>query len=252
MKKLIFYFLSLVLMFSMVMAVPMPHPIYGKITHDGYPVSNVAVIVTNTVDNARGESTTTENGLYLVDLGNIDERYRDGDLIKVTLKHCQETPECSKTVVVSGGSNKLSWDIGVEKIQLPPEVMYQCADGNLVDNLVYCLTPEPTPTPTPEPVVITETITEVVCEDGSKVSDVSECPVKSNTPYNVALGLLGGLLTLAIGVLAKFRWGKGFVGLAKYYQKLGDEAQSKGDTELAAKYYLRSAKMLSSALKRDK
>jgi len=61
---------------------------------------------------------------------------------------------------------------------------------------------------------------------------------------------LSGLLAVAVGVLAKFSWGRGFVGLVKYYKEKGDEAWKEGDKELAAKHYRRSAKMVGTALEK--
>lgn len=90
-----------------------------------------------------------------------------------------------------------------------------------------------------------------VCDTGQVVSDEDDCP---KIPFALKLGLelLAGLIVLASGVLAKFKWGKGFVGLANYYKRLGDKAVSVGDYETAKKNYMRAARMLSTAMSKER
>ncbi len=240
MKKIIFPFSAIMLILvSMVLAVPMPHLIYGRITTDGYDIKNLEVNVRNTKTDIEGSTFTDLNGRYQIDLGNIDEYYRDGDKIEVTLLYCQDLERCSKSTIISGGGNELSWDIS----DVPDEAIIvtkieNCWDGTqIINNEGTC----------PE---------RIVCSDGSEVHSEAECPPKPEEPKDrileIVLGILSALLAIAFSVLAKFKWGKGFVGLANYYKRLGDEARKRKDYAAAKKYYERAAKMVSTAVTKAK
>jgi hypothetical protein len=151
------------------------------VTDNGYPVMNVKLDVKNTATGVSTPAWTDDDGRFMVDLGNVDTRYRDGDVIKVSLNYCQLLSKCVKSVSVSGGGNEASFDISVESLPTRPEgsvvVKVICWDGTAVEDKMYCpaydtcpngvlvkkgtacpqpvVTPTPTPTPTPEPEPVT-------------------------------------------------------------------------------------------------
>jgi len=237
-KTILIGFLALLLLISSVTAMTLPHPIYGHIEAEGFPVMNAQVQIENLDTGAKGISVTDEKGFYQVDLGNIDERYRDGDNVKVSILYCKAIDTCNKEIQISGGGNQVSWDIEKEHITLPlPDdvviVKYVCADGTPVDDANNCKPPEQI----------------YVCSDGSKVSSEDECPTN---PFKIALGIAIALIGIACAVLAKFKWGKGFVGLANYYVKQAKLAEEREDYAQAEKYVKIAAKMVGTAIRKAK
>src|SRR3990167_3927648 len=170
-KKLLALFLFIVLSLSVV-SFNMPHPVYGHITNDGFPVRNVEVKVHNLVTGNSGTSFTDGEGFFQVDLGNIDDRYRTGDTVKVSLVFCESNAECSKTVVLSGGGTEVAFDIAKETNEPLPEsseeVKYICWDGSEARNQADC-PPHREFGSEPEKGVVTET--QYQCADGSFVDD---------------------------------------------------------------------------------
>jgi len=222
MKKII-PILFLFLLVSSVMAINMPHPIYGHILSDGYAVRGAEIEVENLDTKASIIQVTNDKGFYIADLGNFDQRYTDGDAIRVSIVYCSNQEYCVKSTKVMGGGNEVSWDISDVITQLPPEVditKYQCNDGTFVKDTSLC----------PKPVIEPE-------DEGSNA-------------INIALSILSGILAIACVILGKFKWGKGFVGLANYYKRLGDEAKEREDYAVAEKHYARAAKMVSTAVKK--
>ena len=239
-KTIISILMSALLLIGVVAAFNMPHPIYGTIEKDGFALSNVLLEIENKATGVKAEALTNDKGFYQVDLGNIDDRYRDGDTISVKIKYCSTIPVCIKETKVSGGGNEVSWDvIDTPTITPPATIKYVCSDGRQVDSASECTVVPP--------------VVEIVCYDGTKVTDEADCPVvtEDNT-IEIALGILSALLAIALGILAKFKWGKGFVALANYYKKLGDEAKARKDYATAKKYYERAAKMVSTAVTKAK
>ncbi len=84
---------------------------------------------------------------------------------------------------------------------------------------------------TPPPVIIEK----IICEDGTEVSEASECPIVEPEDNLKTI-----LITLIATIIGLFAWGKGFAGLIKYYLRLADETK---DKELAKKYRARAEKM---------
>ncbi len=242
MKKLILFGLLMsLLMVASVLATRLPHPIYGMITAEENPVMNAQIKITNTATGKSEITTTNSNGFYQVDLGNfpvgVYPSFWEGNVIKVTLLYCQGIDSCNKQVQVSGGGNELSWDIEREHITepLPDDVIivkYVCMDGTPVNDVKDC------------------SVT-YVCSDDSIVENREECPEETN-PYRIALTIVIALIGIACVVLGKFKWGKGFVGLANYYLRLAKEAEERKDYGLAAKYAARAGKMVSTAIRKAK
>jgi len=175
----------LVLMASIVAAgITMPHPIYGTITTESNAIEGLEVRVTNLDTSANAIVTTNEDGFYQADLGNIDDRYHDGDVIEVAIKYCETLDRCKQTVVVSGGGNKLSFDIASgDIIDLPGgttvviDTNYVCADGSIVSDKSSCVIPP----------------TQIECADGTIVTDSSDCPEKTNSWIAWVIGVLAVL-----------------------------------------------------------
>lgn len=224
--------LMLLVTISSALAFSMPHPVLGVITADGYPVSNLEVEVKNLVTGTEQITTTNSNGQYQVELGNTNPPYYEGNTLKVTISYCGDFYYCSKTDVLMGGFNRLSFDVAAEHIPDSAKIIQvQCLDGSSAESISDC------------PV-------SVVCWDDSLAATEEDCPEKDST--TLALSILGGILSIALLIIGKFKWGKGFVGLANYYKRLGDEAKARGDNAVAEKNYLRAAKMVSTAISRAK
>lgn len=217
-----------------------PHPVNGVLTADGDPVKSATIIIENTVTNNRATAVTTDRGFYQVDLGNFDPDYRNGDTLKVSLAMCEDVPVCSKTVVVSGGYNEVSFSVTEQQVidgndDNAVVYTYVCSDGSKVAVASDC------------PVVVPT----IICSDGTEVDDADDCPGEDRA-MEIALGLIAALLGIAFIILGKYKWGKGFVGLANYYKKLGDEAKERKDFAEAEKHYTRAAKMVSTAVTKAK
>lgn len=247
MKKYLAFLLATLLVVSMVAAFAMPHPIYGKITHGGQAVKNLEIEVKNLDTGVSNTALTDLEGYFQVDLGNVDTAYRTGDQIQVSLVYCKSLAVCKKSVLVSGGGNEVFFDIASES-DLPDEVVivkHICWNGQGVESVSDCPVK-----PEPKPIVVKE----VQCSDGTLVESEADCPVEpeEKDPLTLILGILSGLLAVAVVILSKFAWGKGFVGLVKYYKRKGDEAWKNGDKEAAAKHYRRAAKMVGTALAKAK
>ena len=242
MKKIIPFVLALLLLMTSVAAQTLPHPVYGYVTAGGDIVANAKIQYENLDTNTKKTAYTNDYGFYQFELGNVDPRYMTGDQVKVTLVYCETINYCIKQITLSGGGDEVSWDIIDEDLPDIPDdggddgptiiTKYTCPDGSVVERSADCV----------------KTIT---CEDGSTVTNADDCP-KDSDALAIALGILAGLIGIALGVLAKFHWGKGFVGLANYYKKLGDEAKEAGDLETAKKHYARAAKMISTAVTKAK
>jgi len=143
MKKTIIGLMMLVLIASVAVAITMPHPIYGTITSEGNAVEGLDIRVKNIDTGANAIVTTNEDGFYQADLGNIDDRYHDGDVIQASIVYCETIDRCTKTVVVSGGGNQITFDIASEDVADIPDdatviTKYVCADGTMVEDETDC------------------------------------------------------------------------------------------------------------------
>ena len=221
MKKItIIGLLMLMLMATSVMALTMPHPIYGKIiVDDGYPIEGLDVRVKNLDTGANAVTVTDDKGFYQVDLGNVDDRYHDGDVIQVSIVYCESLERCKSEVLVSGGGNQVAFSI------------------------------EPT---VEQPLPSTSTVIKYVCEDGSTVGDLSTCPVKEdNIDWSIVAAISIVIIGLGLsfawasnnGVQAKWRWMPGMAGILKYHLKrykelcqLGKKVEAKKKASTLLKY----------------
>ena len=122
MKKIITFLTIFMVLVMSAFAFTMPHPIYGVITNDGLAVAGLDVKVKNLNTGVETTVTTNLKGFYQIELGNVDVNYRDGDAIRVSMAFCEGLPVCTKTVAISGGGNKISFDIsGYDNIPETPE-----------------------------------------------------------------------------------------------------------------------------------
>ncbi len=122
MKKILTFLTILMMMAMPSLAFTMPHPVYGVITNDGLAVAGLDVKVKNLNTGVETNVTTNLKGFYQIELGNVDVNYRDGDAIRVSMVFCEGLPVCTKTVAISGGGNKISFDIsGYDNIPETPE-----------------------------------------------------------------------------------------------------------------------------------
>ena len=207
MKKLLFLTFLLLLITALgVSAQTFPHPIYGHLTAESYAVQGADLTIHNLVTDKSAIATTNNGGFFQADLGNFDTSYREGDTIKVTINYCTNLEICSKTVVVSGGGNEVSWDIkdleqaiidsGGDPI-LPGTIQivnYQCWDGSLAGDISQC---------PPKPVMIE-------CDDGTFVNEGATCPEKSSN------GWIWGIIVFLAGLFGLGGW-KFYNGKFKHY-----------------------------------
>lgn len=137
MKKILTFLIILMVLVMSAWAFTMPHPIYGVITNDGLAVAGLDVKVKNLNTGVETTVTTNLKGFYQIELGNVDVNYRDGDAIRVSMVFCEGLPVCTKTVAISGGGNKISFDIsGYDNI---PEQQFVCEDGTVVTSSSECI-----------------------------------------------------------------------------------------------------------------
>lgn len=235
--KLLFLFVLLLLLTTAVSA-QVPQIVSGQVKIEGYPApKGLLLAITSTEHNINLETSIDDNGYFLFDLSNhgIDK----GNL-RLVIDICRARPECTKTITL--------------KPRLPVQVNFDVLSSQVTD--------------TGETIV--DTLYTFVCWDGThavdasqcppmyvcwndeKVHSLNECPDEPIDPYKIALGILAGLIVIASAVLAKFKWGKGFVGLSNYWKKKGDEAVKREDYHQAKKHYMRAAKMLGTAMQRAK
>lgn len=213
--KLLFGILFICLMVTSVMAMSVPHPIAGRITSDGFSVQGLEVKVKNLATSAQGITTTNNKGFYQVDLGNIDSRYNEGDNIKICLNYCQTFERCCQTTVVSGGGNKVSFD--VTKEVLPSSA----------------------------------SIIKIICPDGSTVTESSLCPVEDEIDWAIVAAITIVIVGLGLawawatnnGVRSQWKWMPGMAGILKYHLKrykelckLGKKAEAKKKAATLLKY----------------
>jgi len=88
-------------------------------------------------------------------------------------------------------------------------------------------------------------VTKFVCSDGSIAIKESDCPKDANVILIASIVALVGVASL-LGIR------KGFISLAGYYKKKGDEAAKAGKKSEATKNYARAEKMLKTAIANKK
>jgi len=235
MKKIILFLLTLLMTATLVTALTLPHPIYGYVTDNDNPVQHLRINVMNLDTKASAEYKTNIDGFYQIDLGNIDNRYRDGDQIKVSLVFCASQAKCTKTVTVSGGGNKIGFDIAKESITTPlpstVEVLkYVCWNGVKVsapskcpvqvEKIIEKVVEKPVEKIITKPVdkIVEKTVvkTKVECSDGSVESDIADCPEKEASDSWI-YAIIGALIIL-FGGAAGGGW-KFYKGKFKHYHR---------------------------------
>lgn len=246
MKTITFIIGFLILLATLIGATaqpPMPAPLAVYITLNGEPAPNGILIEilnkeTNELLTANEIPTLqVEKGVAMVDLSEFElgyflkNRNYPGDEVEITCS----LRDCKKTIFLDSPPIEVNIEV-IDEDYIPVEEKYVCWDDSIVTDKADCpALPEP----------------KYICPDGSEVEKAEDCPEETNA-LTLILGILSGLLVVAVAVLAKFNWGKGFVGLVKYYIKKGDEAKKKGNTKEALKNYSRAVKMVGTAIKKAK
>ena len=228
------------LLFTLILSIAalgfaVPHVVYGSITHDGVPVKNIQVRITNLITGASDLGFTDSNGRYQFDLSNVDPNYRGSDSVKISLVYCESSPSCSKSSALGGGNTYLAFDLVKESLPIKPAdavvVRYVCWDGTAVESQSSCPVQSQ-----PEPVIVVKEVTveKIYCEDGTEVGDKADC---------AGIEWEAWLIGLIAGIIGLFAWGKGFAALIKYYLKKAKEFESIGDKATAKRYKERAEKM---------
>jgi hypothetical protein len=266
MKKLIAFLIGLILIGIVIAQPPVPAPVKIFVKLNGASI-NFDATATNLdsgeiLTKKEVPSLAIKDGIGMFDYSDFKEelyaksRNSNGDQIEV--KVCDFAPECTYIYHLE--------TIGMKTIEINilDTNKFVCWNGNVVDNQDDCpsqqieefyicwdgskvIHPSGCPKQPEQP-------QKYICSDGSEVDSQEDCPVIEEKDYalEIILGILSGLIAIAIVILAKLKWGKGFVGLTNYYKKKGDEAKAKGEYEKAAKYYGRAAKMVGTAIKKAK
>jgi len=222
MKKIISVLFAIVLLSISVAAFSMPHPIYGHIESDTLPLQNVEIFVENLNTGMEATTHTDVNGFYQIDLGNLDDYYRDGDSIRVSLVYCKNLAICTRSTLISGGGNEVSWDIVQDGVVAPlPHtitiVKYVCWNGAGVESESDC------------PLV--PVVEKIICEDGTEVTDKADCPEKTDS---WVYALIAAIIAL-VGGLFGGGW-KIYNGKFKHYHRGLTSYHDPSDRHRNAKY----------------
>jgi hypothetical protein len=221
MRKTIFLsFLTLLLIATLASAFNMPHPVYGKITSAGLPVSGLEVVVTNINTGATGSAFTDNTGFYMIELGNIDDRYVDGQQLRISLRYCDSLTKCVKTTIISGGGNEVTWDIETASLPVIPDtatiVKYICWDGSGVTAMADC----PVASLCPDGVTQTHA-NNVDCPKKLCSDEKTEVLVgkESDCPLNISDSWIYGVIAVLVALLAGAGGWKFYNGKFKHYHK---------------------------------
>lgn len=255
--------------------VPFPKPIKGVVTINGFNLNGYYVTVENLETNEiltvnKVESLETDNGIFFFDMVYdfeipVTSKFTrrgttySGDILKITA--CSFSSGCVKEIEVNDElgiydyANLLIFNIRDDSV-----TTYQCFDGSHVIDASTCPVPPEVETETIEVPVETPGEVQYQCWNGEWKNSQADCSAppepgiepEDDSSLAIGLSILSGLIGIALLILGKFKWGKGFVGLANYYKKKGDEAKKAGDLESAEKYYTRAAKMVSTAISKAK
>jgi len=227
MKKVLIPLFFLLLLLGSVSAVPMPYVVHGKIyVNDKAWDGKQIAISSNVWDGSRYSyqtfrTTTNIFGEYHFEIANFNPYYRMGDSWDLDICGTDEYEDylgsqCFEkiTILNEGGIQK---DISVSDFQgLITKTIYVCWNGKEVFDKDNCPPEEK--------------------EEEEEEEDITEPEEGSLEWYHA---IIGGLLAVIAGLLAhKYRWGKGFVGLVKYYIRTKD--------------YARAVKMMRTAIRKEK
>ncbi len=144
MKKIL-TILTFLCMIGLVIATGVPHPLYGKITNEGVPVSGLEINIKNLNTGNEKTTSTNKDGFYQVDMPNFDPSFQYGNTVRTTVVFCETLDKCKKSVVLENtGGTQISFDIaGVPDIPEQPEpvevIKHVCEDGSEVDNPEDCI-----------------------------------------------------------------------------------------------------------------
>ena len=207
------------------MAAPsMPYTVVG--TLEGDNIDGVTIIVEDLSPVCYGVTRsiiTNDQGQFSIVINNFCERVWTGDTIRATISGS------SKEVILQEGLTYISF--------AEDEDIYKSAGGKSYskDEPTTTTIPETTTT-TLKPIVTTTTIKQ----------DTTTTTLPGDEPDELSVVWIS-LIGLAIVILGGFAWGKGFAGLARYYMRKADEAETKKER---VAYQQRAIKMLKTALKK--
>lgn len=251
-NRLLLGFVLFLLSVSLVSAGMFPEPVSGTVKLPGYStLEGLSLEQKNLRTGEVVKTTLDSNGFYMVDWAN--HPYRDGDKVLISISVCKDRAVCNAEVTLYDG-HPVKKDFIVPasfQVYYDENQIYVCPDGIEVEDKGDCIAVIKGDKVLVDPGTGDKQVldTEYVCSNGDKVEDPADCP---SGPLVFVVSLLSGLLVIVAGVLAKFSWGKGFVGLANYWKRKGDEAKKANDYDLAYKHYMRAAKMLGTAMRKEK
>ena len=232
---------------------PVPTPIRGYFKINGH---NVAGFIVEAVNLRTGEVVSgdtrrelvTESAGFVFDLSWFKQGYftslegiYPGDPLEFRVNEFGEEGKVKLNVPKS-----FPYELTITIISDKTDVYYVCTNKEIVKNKSQCpieseISPEPVFITLP-PEVITKT--EYICDDGTKVEDIINCP-KAEIDYLLETFLV--IIGLVLGTLGyKYKWLKGF---AKMWQKKVEKA----DTIKKKKKVIESGtKAIKTVLQKDK
>ena len=219
----------LLFLFSVVFAQPQPPYIFKvMVTSDGVPVGNVDVTIRNLDYNSDiTETMATENNggtlFALCEDANscrisyyYSSRGNYGDRMEVKVCNDPTNVKCITSYEI-GKDCPTSVDCMVKIDLAPGTVVISDGEEKTIEEVI-------------KEVQTTKYTTKYVCSDGTEVDDASQCPEETDEWFWAMIAVLSAAL-----IAAGCRWGKGFIGLLKYW---------------FSKDKLRAKKMLKTALKK--
>jgi len=202
----------------------MPYTVVGTLQGDN--IVGVSVMIEDLSPACYGANEvviTNEEGQFAVTINNFCERVWEGDTIRAT---------------IAGSSVEVILQEGVTQVSfVADEDTYKSAGGKSHSkDVVTTTTTIPDTTTTTLPQAVTTTTIK---------PQTTTTTIKIIEPDEEISVVWKALIALAIIVLGSFGWGKGFAGLAKYYMKKAEDAETKVER---IKYQQIAIKMLKTAL----
>lgn len=236
----------------------MDYIMWGIVTINDEPVEFLELEASNGRTGYSAEIETTNKGEYVFSLGNFLVRnswelpYACGD--EITIKACVGNVGCRETVTLCEdtsvqGGHRIDFDVD-ERYRPEYECSsdsdcdedefcdrricvkkkYVCEDGTTVSNPDDCPTVEGEYTCPDGSRVSDPGLCDIgregpmyICWDKSVVADWDECPEKPEEPEKINAWIIatiaGIIAVVAIIFAARYKWGKGFIGLVNYWAK---------------------------------
>jgi len=106
MKKITIFFIFLSLL-MVATAIPMPYPVYGKVTILDKAYEGIDVKITNKATNEVITVNTDKEGFYTFDLGNLQQEYTSRDVIRIEVSD----RDVKEFIVGTAGGHREDFDI---------------------------------------------------------------------------------------------------------------------------------------------